>query len=89
MLYLELVTALRRYEFRQEKGAALSIAAASAAIVRGRLAPRWVGWIGLAVAPLLLLGPFYVPQILLPLWVGVAAFGSWRSGRSDPTLTPT
>jgi hypothetical protein len=33
----KLVTALRRYEFRQEKGAA-SIAAASAAIVRGRLA---------------------------------------------------
>jgi hypothetical protein len=69
--------------------AALSIAAASAAIVRGRLAPRWTGWIGLAVAPLLLLGPFYVPQILLPLWVGAAAIGSWRSGRADPTLTPT
>ena len=62
-------------------GAATMILAASVAILRDRLPGRWLGWAGLPVAVLLLLGPFYAPQLLVPLWVAVTAVTLlWRSG---------
>ncbi len=57
------------------------ILAAALAILRGVAGPRWLAWLGLGVAPLLLLGPFYLPQLLVPLWVIAAAVGL---GRGDP-----
>lgn len=55
-------------------GASALILATSIAVLRNRLPGRWVAWAGLPIAALLLLGPFYVPQLLVPLWVVMAAF---------------
>lgn len=64
-------------------GAAAMIVAASAAILRDRLPARWLGWAGLPIAALLLLGPFYAPQLLVPLWVAVASIALlWRAPSS-------
>ena len=59
--------------------AAVMVLATSIALVRARHAPRWLGWSGLVAAPLLLLGPFYMPQLLVPLWVLAAAVGLART----------
>lgn len=61
-------------------GAGTMIVAASAAILHDRLPSRWLGWAGLPVAALLLLGPFYAPQLLVPLWVAATAVALlWRT----------
>lgn len=69
-------------------GAALMIAAASVLILRDGMLPRWVGWAGVVVAPLLVLGPFYVPQVLVPLWVAAAAVAAWRGRDADAGSAP-
>ena len=71
-------------------GAVTMIVAASVAILRDRPPGRWLGWAGFPVAALLLLGPFYVPQLLVPLWVAVTAVALlWRSGSRAAGLRDT
>lgn len=71
-------------------GAVTMIVAASVAILRDRLPSRWLGWAGLPVAVLLLLGPFYVPQLLVPLWVAATAVALlWRTGSRATGLRDT
>lgn len=68
-------------------GAAAMIAAASLVILRDRLPRRWLGWAGLPASALLFLGPFYMPQLLVPLWVAVTAVALlWRSGGGAQVL---
>ena len=75
-------------------GAVAMIVATSVVILRNRLPARWLGWAGFPVSALLLLGPFYVPQLLVPLWVAATAvLLLWRSGGGaqglrDPTARP-
>ena len=55
--------------------AAAMVLAASIAGLRTGMLPRWLAWAGLPVAVLLLLGPTYMPQLLVPIWavaVGIA-----------------
>jgi hypothetical protein len=59
--------------------AAAMVLATSIAVLRARRAPRWLGWSGMVAAPLLLLGPFYVPQLLVPLWVVATSVGLARA----------
>lgn len=70
--------------------AAVMVLATSLAALKMRLIPRWLAIAGFVVAALLLLGPIYVPQLLVPLWaiaVGVAIARPPASARSpEPIL---
>jgi hypothetical protein len=59
--------------------AAALIGAASLLGWRSGALPRWLAILGFVVAPLLLLGPFYVPQLLLLIWVVAASAVLFRS----------
>lgn len=55
--------------------AAAMVLATSLAALRTPFLPRWLAWAGLPLAALLLLGPTYMPQLLVPIWtiaVGIA-----------------
>ena len=61
---------------------AVFVAAVSLVALRRLLLPRWLGWIGLAVALILLAGPvaFVALLFLLPLWVlgvGILLYLRW------------
>jgi hypothetical protein len=59
--------------------AAVMVVATSIVLVRARLGSLWLGWAGMIAAPLLLLGPFYMPQLLVPLWVVATSVGLART----------
>jgi hypothetical protein len=48
--------------------AAAMVLVASIAALRTGVLPRWLAWAGLPLAALLLLGPMYMPQLLVPIW---------------------
>lgn len=48
--------------------AAVMVLATSLAAVRDAVLPRWLAIAGFVVAALLLLGPVYAPQLLVPIW---------------------
>lgn len=58
--------------------ASASIAAASWAILRTGAFKRWLGWLGIVCAVILLLGVFFLPMIALPVWVVAASVLLWR-----------
>jgi hypothetical protein len=53
--------------------AAVMVLATSLAALRDAAPPRWLAIGGFVVAALLLLGPIYVPQLLVPLWAVATA----------------
>ncbi len=55
--------------------AAAMIALVSMRILQNEaLAPRWVAWVGFALAVVLLAGIIWLPMVALPLWVLIASF---------------
>jgi hypothetical protein len=52
--------------------AALFVALASVAGMRTGVLPRWLGWVGVVIGIVLLLGPVFFPAILLVLWAVTA-----------------
>lgn len=58
--------------------AAASVAAASWAILRTGAFARWLGWLGIVCAFILLFGVFFMPMIALPIWVLAASIVLWR-----------
>ncbi len=64
--------------------AAVMVVAVSLAALRTALLPRWLTLAGFVVAVLLLFGPVYMPQLLVPLWA--VAVGLALTRRSVTTL---
>jgi len=59
--------------------AALMLVAAGIGSARTRALPAWLGWVGAVVGVLVfLLGAFFLPMLLLVLWVLIAAIVSLR-----------
>lgn len=58
--------------------AAASVAAASWAILRTGAFERWLGWLGIVCAIVLLLGVFFLPMVALLIWVLAASVLLWR-----------
>lgn len=63
--------------------AATLVLSTSAAILTSRVLPRWLAWLGLIVGPLLFLGAFWVPQLLLLVWAAVTGIVLARRGDSE------
>lgn len=63
--------------------AATLVLSASAAILTSRVLPRWIAWLGLIVGPLLFLGAFWVPQLLLLVWAAATGVVLARRGVSE------
>ncbi len=55
--------------------------------LRTGLLPRWLGWSGVVVAILLMAGPLYMPQVLVPLWVVTAGVSVRPPELSDSPST--
>ena len=64
--------------------AALAVASASLAIMRTEVYPRWLAWLGFAVALLLLFGLLFLPMLALLVWVLAVSVVLLRSDRSEP-----
>jgi hypothetical protein len=58
--------------------AALMIAATSWAILRTGALARWLGWLGLVCAVILLASVFFIPMVALLIWVLAASVELWR-----------
>jgi hypothetical protein len=54
-------------------GAGAMMIAASAVTLRARTLPAWAGWLGIAAGVIALASIFFFPQILIALWVLIAA----------------
>ncbi len=70
--------------------AALFVAATGLVVLRGRVIPRWLGWVSLVIAVPLLLPPvgWIVMFLAFPIWVVVVALLLTRSGgRVDEATT--
>jgi hypothetical protein len=65
--------------------AAVMVLATSLAAFRDAALPRWLAIAGFIVAALLLLGPIYVPQLLVPLWAVATAIALARRPVGAPT----
>jgi hypothetical protein len=59
--------------------ASVMVLAVSLAALKTGALPRWIAIAGFVVAPLLLLGPIYMPQLLVPLWSIAAGVGLARA----------
>lgn len=72
-----------------ELSAALMLAAAAVVILRYRALPRWIGWVGLLFALLMLIPPIGWVGLLwgLPLWTLVVAITLWIRPAIEP-VTP-
>ncbi len=60
-------------------GAAALIIAVSLAALRAGLVPGWAGWLGVVVGILALGSVFFIPMILIALWVLVASMLLFRA----------
>lgn len=69
-----------------ELSAALMLAAAAVVILRYRALPRWIGWVGLLFALLMLIPPIGWVGLLwgLPLWTLVVAITLWIRPAIEP-----
>jgi hypothetical protein len=64
-----------------ELALALFVAALSVAALRGLVLPRWLGWVGIAIALVLLIPPigWLALLLLLPVWLFVASVLLFRN----------
>lgn len=58
--------------------ASLCIAAVSVCILGTGGFARWLGWLGLVCAFVLLFGAMFIPMIVLPIWALAASVQLWR-----------
>lgn len=58
--------------------AAVAIAATSWAILRSGAFERWLGWLGIVCAAILLLAVVFIPMVALLVWVVAASILLWR-----------
>ena len=65
--------------------AVMVVAASLDARTTGAL-PRWLAWAGLPLAALLLLGPAYMPQFLVPLWTVAVGIALRRGGTTTAAV---
>jgi hypothetical protein len=59
-------------------GAIVLIDATSVLILRTRVLPRWLAWLGFAATIILLLSPVFIPMLALLVWVLAASYCLWR-----------
>lgn len=68
-------------------GAALMLVSAGVGATRSRALPAWLGWAGIVIGVVVFaLGAFFLPMILLVLWVLVAAIVALRRPTTDEPL---
>jgi len=65
---------------------ALTVASTSLAIIRTRVYPPWLAWLGFAVAVLLLFGLLFLPMLALIVWVLAVSVVLLRSDNARPVL---
>ena len=58
-------------------GAIVLIDAASVVIMRTRVLPQWLAWLGFACTVVLLLAPLFIPLAALLMWVLAASYVLW------------
>lgn len=59
-------------------GAIVLIDATSVLILRTRVLPSWLAWLGFVCAIILLLSPVFIPMVALLIWVLAASYCLWR-----------
>lgn len=59
-------------------GAIVLIDATSVLILRTRVLPGWLAWLGFVATVVLLLSPVFVPMLALLIWVVAASYCLWR-----------
>jgi hypothetical protein len=69
-------------------GAIVLIDATSILILRTRVLPAWLAWLGFVCTLVLLLSPVFIPMVALLVWVLAMSFALWRYAavEAEPVL---